>query len=395
MQSIKDKVAIVGMGCTKFGERWDQGMEDLIVEACYEALDDASLETKDIQAAWFGNQSTAYSGQTLAHALKLEYLPVTRVENLCGTATDALRNACFSVASGVYDVVLVCGAEKFKDTGYAGLPPLYGMPGLTVSGTDPLISGPGLFALSATRYFYQYGISYEDGKRLLAKISVKNHYNGSLNPKAHFQREVTIDKVMNAPMISWPLGLFDCCGNSDGASAAIITRRDMARSFGDDYILVKSLTLASGAMQGQLQREYDFTHFDEAVTAARAAYEEAGVSNPRGEIDMAIVHDCFTITELITYEDLGFCPRGEARNDVDEGFFTLEGGLPVNTDGGLKCFGHPVGASGLRMIYEVYKQLQGKSGPRQLRKIDLGLTHNLGGQPGCFTCAIGIFGRED
>ena len=199
---------------------------------------------------------------------------------------------------------------------------------------------------------------------------------------------------MKAPMIAWPLGLFDCCGVSDGAAAAIITRPDIARSMGRDHILVKGLGVAVGGMQGLLLDDYDFVHFPENLAAAQRAYEESGIRNPRQEIDLAEVHDCFTITELIIYEDLGFSPRGKAREDVEAGSFTLgEGDLPVNPDGGLKCFGHPIGASGLRMIYEVYNQLLGRAGPRQLKKADIGITHNLGGRPGSFTASVAVFGR--
>ncbi|MBI4295442.1 MAG: acetyl-CoA acetyltransferase [Chloroflexi bacterium] len=395
MRSIKDTVAIVGMGCTRFGEHWDKSFEDLTVEACFEAFEDAGIETRDIQAGWIGTGSSGWSGQVLSHAVKLEYVPVTRVENFCATGTDALRNACYAVAAGMYDVVLVAGVEKLKDSGVAGLDFPVGTVGVTAARVMPQLPPPSTFALLATRYFYHYGLSFEEGKRILAQIAVKNHHNGSLNPKAHFRREITIEQVMNAPMVAWPLGLFDCCGVSDGAAAAVITRADLAKSFRDDYILVKGLGLTCGAFQGQLQDTYDFVHGEENVTASRIAYREAGINNPREEIDLAIVHDCFTITELVIYEDLGFSPRGRAREDVESGFFTLEGGLPVNTDGGLKCFGHPVGASGIRMIYEVYKQLQCKAGPRQVKDARIGLTHNLGGSPGCWTGAVSIWGRRD
>jgi len=390
MPGIKDKVAIIGMGCTKFGEHWDKSVNDLIVEACYEAFEDAGVEPKDIQAAWLGTTTSGRRGGTLTYPLKLDYIPVTRVENACATGTDAFRNACYAVAAGIYDLVLVCGVEKLKDSGYSGLP-LY--PEIITSGVEPPCPAPVQFALAATRYFHHYELTYEQGKRILAKIAVKNHHNGTLNPKAHFQREITVEQAVNAPIIAWPLGLFDCCGVSDGSAAAIITRADLAPSFRKDYVLVKGLGITCGARQSQLQNTYDFVHFEENVTAGKLAYQEAGVSDPRKEIDLAIVHDCFTITELIIYEDLGFSPRGRGKDDVEAGTFELGGELPVNTDGGLKCFGHPIGASGIRMIYEVYKQLQGKAGPRQLKKADLGLTHNLGGLPGWFTSAVAIFGR--
>jgi acetyl-CoA C-acetyltransferase len=378
------------MGCCKFGERWDAGPEDLLVESCFEAFEDAGIEPKDIQAAWFGTTQLA-TGQPLAQALKLEYIPITRIENACATATDALMNACFAVAAGVYDIVLVAGVEKLKDSGVGYLSGGGGAPTSQIGAAAP---PPVQFALAANRYFHQYGLSYEEGKRILAMIDVKNHHNGSLNPKAHFQREITIEQAVNAPMMAFPLGLYDCCGVSDGSAAAILTRPDIAKSMRNDYILVKGLGLSVGGMQGMLREYYDFVHFDESVTAGKMAYEQAGIKNPREEVDLAEVHDCFSITELIIYEDMGWSPRGRAKEDIESGFFTLEGGLPVNPDGGLKSFGHPIGASGIRMLYEVYKQLQGKAGPRQLKQADIGLTQNLGGRPGSFSCGVSIWGRK-
>lgn len=393
MSGIKDRVAIIGMGCTKFGEHWSKSLDDLIVDAAYEAYEDAGIEPKDINMAWFG---LLYSfgqarGTMLAHALKLDYIPITRVENACATGTDAFRNASYAVAAGVCDIALVVGAEKLKDSGYSGLPNGQAPP--WNSKVDPLLPPPAEFALAATRYFERYGLSYEEGKRLIGQIAVKNHKNGTLSPKAHFQKEITLEQVLNAPLISSPLGVFDCTGVSDGAAAAIITTPEIAKRLKKDYILVKGLGITCGAKQATLNDNYDYTHFEETVVAGQLAYKEAGIKNPREEIDVAEVHDCFTITEMLIYEDLGFSPRGRAREDIESGFFTSEGGLPVNIDGGLKCFGHPIAASGLRMIYEVYKQLQGKAGQRQLKKVDIGLTHSLGGSPGQFVCAVGIFGR--
>ena len=392
MQSIKDRVAIVGMGCSKFGERWDTSTEDLLVESTSEAFEDAGIKSEDIQAAWLGTQNQM-SGQILAHAIKTEYIPITRIENFCATGTNAMMDACFAVAAGIYDLVLVAGVEKLKDSGVGFLTGGGGQPSAQ---TAPGVPPPAQFALAANRYFYQYGLSYEEGKQMLAKIDVKNHYNGSLNPKAHFQRAITEEQAINAPMQAFPLGLYDCCGVSDGSAAAIITRPEIAKTMRDDYILVKGLGLGVGAQQGSLRDYYDFTHFDEAVYASRMAYEQADITNPREEIDVCEVHDCFSITEAITMEDVGFSPRGTVKNDIDNGFFELSGDGPkVNTDGGLKCFGHPIGASGVRMIYEVYKQLQGKADRRQVKNVRLGMTHNLGGQPGSFTGAISIWGTRD
>ena len=393
MESIKDKVAIIGMGCTKFGELWDKSEDDLLVEAAYEAYEDAGVEPKEIQAAWLGNARTAMRGAALAIPLKLEYIPITRVENQCCSGTDAFRNACYAVAAGVYDIVLVAGFEKLKDAGPERLRARYLYPDLFPQ--VPLGLPAQEFALKATRYFHDYGLSYEDGKRMLSRIAVKNHHNGTMSPKAHFRKEITIDQAMNAPMIAYPLGLLDACGVSDGAAVAILTKADLAKRFRDDYVLVKGLGICAGAKQAQLREDEDLIHFEENVRAARIAYEEAGVNDPLTQIDLAELHDCFTITEAITYEDLGFCPRGKAKEYVEGGVFDLDGDLAANPDGGLKCFGHPLGASGVRMIYEIYKQMQYKAGPRQRKNPSLGLTHNLGGTTGAYTVSVAIFGQRD
>lgn len=394
LESIKDKVAIVGAGCTKFGEHWDKSAQDLIVEAVYEALSDANIEPKDIQAAWLGIVWSGESGVFLSHALRSRYIPVTRVENRCGSGIDALRNATYAVAAGAYDIVLAVGAEKLKDSGIVGVP-AFG------SEAHPAYSaglggGPaGEFAFRATRYFHRYGINPQKGKEALAKIAVKNHRNGALNPKAQFQREITLEQALNAPIIAWPLGLFDCCPVSDGAAAAILCRADLAKNFTKNPIYIKGLGLSCGPGADYAKDDYDLTHFEETVVAGNHAYREAGIKSPAKELSLAEVHDCFTITELLIYEDLGFCPRGQAIEPIDNGTFTLEGQLPVNTDGGLKCFGHPLGASGLRMTYEICKQLQGKAEARQLKEPKIGLVHNLGLiMGGSAVCGVAILAKE-
>jgi acetyl-CoA C-acetyltransferase len=380
-ESIKDKVAIIGMGCTKFGENWEWSVEDMVVDAVYEAYADAGVGPEAIEAAWVGTAYSGAGGSLLGDIIKLHDIPITRVENFCATGMEAFRNACYAVAAGVYDTVLAVGVEKLKDSGLQGLPDSMPRPVLGVGRT-----APGSFALIASRYFAKYGI----GKETLAKIAVKNHRHGALNPKAHFQREITIEQVLKAPIIAWPLGLFDCCPTTDGAAAAIITRQNLAPKVRPDYIPVKALALSVSSMWPQFRPGFDYLGFSANVTAAQSAYQQAGIKDPLKELDLAEVHDCFTITELIIYEDLGFCPRGEAKRFIDDGVFELSGELPVNTDGGLKSFGHPIGASGLRMIYEVYKQLQGKAGPRQVKNPKLGLAHNLGGTPQ--VCCITILG---
>ncbi len=377
MESIRDKVAIIGMGCTRFGELWEKGTDDLIVEAAYEAYEDAGIDPNDIQAAWVGTVASGMMGECLSTPLKLRNIPVTHVENACATGHEALRNACFAVASGMYDIVLALGFEKLKDTGLGGLGVGRGLhPTLEMRRT-----APGTFAFIATRYFHTYGLTPEQGKQTIAKIAVKNHHNGSLHPKAHFRREVTLEQVINAPIIAWPLGLFDCCPTTDGAAAAIVVPAAMAKRFRQDPIYIKGIGLSSAQLLPHFRPNFGWTSFTVNKEASRQAYEQAGIKDPRKEISVACVHDCFTITELVIYEDLGFSPVGRAKEDVDAGTFTLEGELPIQSDGGLKSFGHPIGASGLRMTYETYKQLQGKCDVRQIKNARLGLSHTLGGPP--------------
>jgi acetyl-CoA C-acetyltransferase len=395
MEGIRDKVAIVGMGCTRFGELWNKSVEDLIVEASYEAFEDAGIDPKDIQAAWLGTVQSGLTALSLSAPLKLQYIPVTRVENMCCTGSEALRAAAYAVAAGAFDVVLAVGVEKLKDTGWMGVQSanIVGESSLGIAGAKADFSAPEMFARLAVRYFGRYRIDVEEGKGYLAKIVAKSHRNGALNPKAHYQREVTEEQVHKSPMVAYPLGILDCCGVSDGASAAIVTRADMAKNFRKDPVYIKALAVSAGAHQ-ELQADYDYTHLEENVRAARMAYGEAGIKNPRKELSIAEVHDCFSIHEMLIYEDLGWSPRGEAKADIEAGTFTLQGELPVNTDGGLKCFGHPLGASGLRMMYEVYKQLQEKAGPRQVKNPQLGLIHNLGGiVPGACIAAVSIVGN--
>jgi acetyl-CoA C-acetyltransferase len=380
-RSIKDRVAIVGMGCTKFGELWDESPSSLVVDAAYEAFEDAGIQPKDVQAYWLATTDATTSGMAGLGAsapLRLQYKPVTRVENMCASGSDALRNACYAVAAGVYDVAAALGVEKLKDSGQSGVAVTGGLP---LANVAPTGTTPGMFAMMATRYFERYGLSPEEGKTTLAKIVVKSHYNGSLNPKAHFQRAITLEQVLNAPIIAWPLGLFDCCGVSDGAAAAIIVPAEDVRRFRNDPVFIKALQICVGPGDGAVRSGYDYTHVEETYRAGLAAYAEAGIKDPRREISMAEVHDCFSITEALIMEDLQFSPRGKVKDDINAGTFTLQGELPVQPDGGLKCFGHPVGASGLRMLYEMYKQLQGKAGRRQIKNPQLGLTHNMGGSP--------------
>jgi acetyl-CoA C-acetyltransferase len=301
------------------------------------------------------------------------------VENYCATGTDAFRNGCLAIASGAYDMVLVLGAEKLRDRGGRGLPRL-GHP-LLAKGN----SAPGLFALAANRYMHTFGV----GRDVLAKVAVKNHYNGARNEKGHLRMEITEEKVLKAPMISSPFGLFDCCPTTDGAAAAIICRADMAKHFRSDPVLLKGVGLAVTTGRPYFDPTFDYLGFRSTQMAAREAYEMAGI-HPN-DIDFAEVHDCFTWTEITNIEDLGFCAKGKGPELVVEGATSLKGDIPINPSGGLKSFGHPIGASGVRMIYENVRQLRGQCGERQVKDAELGLAHNVGG-PGAVSCVV-VLGR--
>ena len=397
---IKDKVAIIGMGCTRFGERWNMGAEELMVEAFEEGLNDAGIEKRSIDAAWLGTCmeeiNVGKTAMPLATTLRLPMIPVTRVENYCATGTEAFRGACYGVASGAYDICLALGVEKLKDTGYGGLPNPGSSYGSLAWQWWPNLTAPGSFAQLASAYCAKYKIPERDLKRAMAHVSVKSHANGALNPKAHLRKTLTEEQVMSAPIIAHPLGLFDCCGVSDGAACAIVTTPEIAQKMGHkDFVTVKALQLALSSGEEIGYNQWDGDHFITTSKCSQKAYQEAQISNPIKEISMMEVHDCFSITELVTMEDLHISERGRAVWDILDGFYDLDGAIPCQVDGGLKCFGHPIGASGLRMLYEMYLQLQGRAAERQLENPRYGLTHNLGGFPFQNICSITIIGKYD
>lgn len=392
---IRDKVAIIGMGCSQFGERWNCGPDDLMVEAFGEALQDAGIERDQIEAAWLGvffdEQNTGKSALPMSMALRLPNIPVSRVENLCATGTESLRGAAYAVASGACDIALAMGVEKLKDTGYSGLPE-------RTKGTFedlylPSSTAPGAFAQLAGAYAAKYGFSMDELRRAMAHISVKSHDNGAKNPKAHLRNRITTEQVLGAPMVSYPLGVFDCCGVSDGAACAIVTTPEIARSLGRrDVVTIKALQLAPSNGVEMSHGSWDGTHTLTTPLAAQRAYAEAGIRDPRNEIDLIEVHDCFSITELVIMEDLGLSDPGRAPHDILDGRYDADGAIPCQIDGGLKCFGHPIGASGLRMTYEIYLQLLGRAGDRQLQAPSIGLAHNLGGIPNRNIASINVLG---
>ncbi len=395
MKGIRDRVAIVGMACTPFGERWDGSAEDMLIEAATGALASAELERDAVDAYWLGTFASGLSGLTLSRAMKTDYRPVTRVENLCATGTDAFRNACYAVAAGACDIAMAIGVEKLKDSGYSGL----AAPWPPGDGTASGLTDPAMFSLIVPAYRNRYGVDEATMREVLTRIAWKNHHNGARNPRAQFQREVSPEKISCSPTVAGDLGVYDCSGVSDGAAAAIVVRSEDAARFREDPLYVKAIALAAGPGAGAFDSEYDFTTFPEVRRSVASAYAEAGVENPREAIGMAEVHDCFTPTELVLMEDLGFAEPGQGWREVLAGTFELEGDLPVNPDGGLKSFGHPIGASGLRMLFECWLQLRDEVPderriPRRARERGLALTQNLGGWPGNCVSSVCVVGSS-
>jgi acetyl-CoA C-acetyltransferase len=389
---IKDRVAIVGMGCTRFGEHWDKGVDELIVEAAGATYESAGVDKDQVDAYWLGTAQSGMSGITLARPLQLVGKPVTRVENYCATGSEALRQAVYAVASGAYDVAMALGVEKVKDAGYQGLnaAPIPG------DGTQRTLAAAAMFSMVAPAYAQRYGVSTDEMRRVLARIAAKNHSNGARNPRAQFRKVMSVEQLCSMPAVAGGLSVFDCAGVADGAAAAIVVRAEDAHRYTAKPLYIKALSFVAGNGSGLTDPAYDYTTFPEVAQSAADAYAQAGVTSPRTEIAMAEVHDCFTPTELVLMEELGFAERGTAWKEVLAGTYDLDGDLPVNTDGGLKACGHPVGASGLRMLFETWLQLRGEA-PDDRRIATYGtralaLTHNLGGYPGEMVSFVSIVG---
>lgn len=385
---LAGQVAIIGTGTVKFGENFHQSYSDMVYEAGTAAMADAGVEPGRIQAGWLGTYEPllyGYEGNAgtfVGDTLNLLPIPITRVAAYCASGMEAVRNAALAVASGEYDLVLAVGAEKMREVPSRG-----SLVTQAVERGHPVLckgrTAPGMFALLATRYFKEYGIDEE----ALGHVAVKNHFHGSLNPKAHFQKPITLEQHARAPKVAEPLGLYDCCPTTDGAAACILTRADLAPRFTDRYVLIRGIaySVAAGYWNTQFDPAWDFTSFRSTREAAAAAYRMAGVRDPFKEIDVAECHDCFTITEIINYEDLSLCRPGEGAKLARDGVTRLGGDLPVNTSGGLKSCGHPVGASGVRMINNIVDQLLGRAGRMQVKDARTGLAHTLGG-PGAVAC---------
>jgi len=389
-------IAIIGTGSTRFGELFDHSYDDLVRQAVSLAIADAKISMDDIEAAWL---STAFpeigvfkgrSGMDLAEPLSLYDIPVTRVSNFCASGGDAIRNAVNSLLAGECDVAMAVGVEKLRDRS-----PQDSIVKMMVEYTHPYIqkgfTAAGTFAVYANKHFEKYGVMKED----LAQISVKNHHNGVANPNAHHRRDFSVEQVLGSPMVAEPLTVMDCCPTTDGAACVIMIRGEDVNKTKDDpaYIRGLGLNIATGWDLPFFDPNYEFLSFQATKNAAKSAYQQAGVTDPLSQIDLAEVHDCFSIVELLTYEDLGFCKAGEAKDMVRGGSTTAEGEIPVNVSGGLLSCGHPVGATGVRMVTEIADQVRNRSGNRQVDGAKLGLAHNIGG-PGAISSVI-IIGNEN
>lgn len=395
---LRDKVAILGMGCSRFGERWDVGAEELMLEAYHGALEASGIDPSQIDAAWYSSHyddiGAGKAGLPMAQALRLADIGVTRVENYCAGGTEAFRGAVMAVASGAADIALALGVEKLKDTGFPGLP--VASRGTFAPMYLPTHTNPGNFAQLADAYARRHGVSREDLKRAMAHTSVKSHANAANNPRAHMRKPITADAAIRAPIVAEPLGLFDCCPVSDGAACAIVTRPDIAVAHSHRPIVtVKALQVVTSNGWEAQDQAWDGTYVHTTRVAARRAYAEAQIDDPRRALSFVELHDCFSITELVTLEDVGLANEGTAWRAMLDGMFDMAGRVPAQVDGGLKCFGHPVGATGLRMLFEGWLQLTEQAGERQLDDPTMVLTHNLGGGPALNVCAIAIIGAAD
>ena len=386
----KPLVSIVSVGLSKFGKRDGMYGRELFAEAVKETFERSpNLNPKlDIEALFVGHMGESYehqghTGPTLLDWAGLLPIPATRVESACSSSGAALRCGIFAVLSGLHDIVMVGGVEKMTHRSTSEVTEY-----LAMASDFPFeqwhgMTFPGLYALMATAHMHRYGTTEEQ----MAMVAVKNHHNGALNPKAHMQKEVTLEKAMSSKMIAWPLKLYDCSLITDGASCLILTRPDLAKKFTDTPVHIIGSGQASDAI-GIYERE-ELTTLKAGRLAGQEAYRMADVK-PK-DLDIAEVHDCFTIAEIIAYEDLDLCKPGKGGRLIEEGSTTLDGEIPVNTSGGLKSKGHPVGATGTAQAYEIYLQLTEQAERRQVSGAEIALSHNVGGSGA--TAAVHIYRR--
>ncbi len=370
------EVMVLGVGMSRFGVLRDQGIRELGEDALWDTLQDAGLRPEEIQVAYCGNgygglvgRQAGLVGQLALSQVGITGIPITRVENACASSSCAFREAWMAVAGGFYDVALALGIEKMTErTTQEITRALAGAADVDLE-TRYGFTFPGFNASVARRHMELYGTTREQ----MALVAVKNHRHALNNPKAHFQKAITVEDVVNSPMVADPLRLYDCCPASDGAAAAILVAADALKSSERPAVRVAAAVQTSGTFSD----EREITTFHPTVEAAKQAWESAGIGPE--DVDVAEVHDCFTIDEIIHYEDLGFCPKGEGGRFVEEGHSKLGGRLPVNPSGGLKARGHPVGATGVAQIAELVWQLRGEAQGRQVENPRVGLAHCTGG----------------
>lgn len=378
------EVAIIGVSQTKFGELWDTSFRDMITEAGLKAIEDAGIEGADLEAMFVGNMSAGlfvqqeHIASLIADQAGLNPIPSTRIEAACASGGLALRSGIMAVASGFHDIVISAGVEKMTDV--VDPTPVVSTAADQEWEVQQGVTFPSLYAMIARRHMHEYGTTREQ----LAMFSVVNHKNGSLNPLAQFPMQITVEQVLESSMVADPLTLLDCSPITDGASAVILCPAEDARKYTDTPIYVKASAQASGTIA--LHERRDITTIDATVKAARRAYEMADL-NPQ-DIDVAEVHDCFSINGLLAIEDLGFVEKGKAGPAVEEGMTERDGSMPINPSGGLKSRGHPLGATGIAQTAEIVWQLRGEAGKRQVNGVELGMTHNIGGTGG--TAAVHI-----
>jgi acetyl-CoA C-acetyltransferase len=373
------KVAVVGVGMTKFGAS-EKDLLELFSEAAMDALNESNLKPRDIQALFLGNSVSGLTeGQTIlaSHAasqIGLQGIPATRFEGACASGTMAVRDAFMWVASGRYDIVLAAGTERQTPSGTPFATRIMNTGAHHLYESPTGITFPGMFAMMAHMYSHKYGIPLETLKRRMAMVSVKNHKMGAMNPKAQFQKEITIEDVFKSIMVASPLQLYDCCPITDGAAAAVIASAEVASKLTDKPVLIVGV---GQSCAGGLSTQRDYTRLIARETSAEEAYKMAGLK-PQ-DIDVCELHDCFTIAEIVATEGLGFFDFGDGSAAVERGDTRIGGKVVINPSGGLKAKGHPVGATGVAQVYEIVNQLRGKCGPRQVEEAEIGMTDTMGG----------------
>ncbi|VVB53493.1 3-ketoacyl-CoA thiolase [uncultured archaeon] len=384
------KVGIIGVGMTDFGEFWEKSYRDLIREAGVEAINDAKIEGEKIDALYVGSMSPGiligqeHIGALVADTAGLHGIEATRVESACASGGVALRGAWMSVKAGVNDLVIAGGVEKMTDSSVGAATIALGGAADQEWEVFHGATFPALYALMARRHMLEYGTTEEQ----MAMVAVKNHHNGSLNPHAQFPFEVTLEQVMKSSPVADPLKLLDCSPITDGAAVVILASEEKAKELG-----VEPIWITGSGQSNDFLALHDRASLSEtkaAVEAAKKAYKMAGVKP--SDIEFAEVHDCFTIAEIMAIEALGFCKKGEGGKFTQDGETSLTGSKPVNTSGGLKSKGHPVGATGIAQAIEAVLQLRGKAGKRQIKDAKVGLTHNVGGSGA--SCTVHIFERD-